>query len=264
MASEQDDNPFARNSGWPRMPQAPFRVGPPPKAAPTAPRAETQPPPKTITPAFVRPLGPAAFPGPTGGEVLPRATPSPVAEVARAVPPVPPPAAEAAEAAAPQPQPYIEVAPVIVQPAATGARKARRKSPFPAIAATGVGLAAILGLAYALNRGQDVALKRAPPASAAFASVAPATPVAGAVESPVVAPAQSPTQAPVVPRRRVRTATPPKVALPTAAADESATAPLISLPPVVAAPAAPPAPLPSYTPPAAPDPNAPVSTRQPE
>ncbi|HKP80222.1 MAG TPA: hypothetical protein VJU34_13990, partial [Phenylobacterium sp.] len=68
MASEPDDNPFARNSVWPKMPQAPFRVGPLPKAAP----APAQPPPpepaaRTITPVFTRPVSAPAFSGLGGG-----------------------------------------------------------------------------------------------------------------------------------------------------------------------------------------------------
>ncbi|WP_257838661.1 hypothetical protein [Phenylobacterium sp. J426] len=37
MSEPNDQNPYARNSAWPKMPQAPFRVGPLPKAAEAAP-----------------------------------------------------------------------------------------------------------------------------------------------------------------------------------------------------------------------------------
>ncbi|MBJ7411473.1 MAG: hypothetical protein JHD15_14060, partial [Phenylobacterium sp.] len=182
MASEQDDNPFARNSAWPQMPQAPFRVGPLPKAAPSP--APAEPPPRTITPAFVRPAGPAAFAGLPG--VAPprpaqpeRAPPAP--PVVTEAPSVEPPRAETPLAAAPEPEPapppqrYIEVAPVIVQPVGAGVRKVHRKSPAPVIAATVAGLAAVLGVAYALSRGQEAALESAPaPRPAAASPVASA------------------------------------------------------------------------------------------
>ena len=56
MASEPDDNPFARNSAWPRMPQAPFRIGGLPRRPSAAPEPEPEAAPATITPVFVRPL----------------------------------------------------------------------------------------------------------------------------------------------------------------------------------------------------------------
>ncbi|MBU2365728.1 MAG: hypothetical protein KKB47_22910, partial [Alphaproteobacteria bacterium] len=62
MASEPD-NPFARNSTWPQMPQAPFRVGPLPKADP-APPPPAEPARQTVTPVFTRPTNaPPAFSG---------------------------------------------------------------------------------------------------------------------------------------------------------------------------------------------------------
>lgn len=271
MASEPD-NPFARNSAWPKMPQAPFRVGPLPKAdTPPAPPPE-EPARQTVTPVFTRPTnGPPAFSGlPAGAITRPAPQPSPTVAPPR-LPPTPEPVAAAAPPApepvpAPSPpveppEPYTEVAPVIVRPA--GARRAvPRRSPLPAIAATGVGLAAILGIAYALNRGQEAALE-APAAPPPATIAAPPTPEVTPVPPPTVeTPVAVPPTAPRVAAQRAVPA-PRRVAPPApVAVEEAVAAPVLALPPppVVVQPAAPP--QPTYVPPAAPDPGAPMTTRR--
>ena len=284
MASEPDDNPFARSSAWPKMPQAPFKVGPLPKAAPT-PEPEAEPPPRTITPAFVRPVSSQTFTGLTGGAMpsaapprLQRPAPGPSAPAIAAAPvapaAAPPPIAPVAaspEPAAP-PQPYVEVAPVVVQPLGTSARRKPKRSPLPAIAATVAGLAAIAGVTYALNRGQDAALKGAATPAAPAASVAAAPPTTVATPTPTPPPAVADVadapppavQTPAAPRVVQRASAPIAKARARAPATQPvAAAPVvISLPPAPAVAVPAPAPLPSYTPPAAPDPNAPMTTRK--
>lgn len=283
MASEPDDNPFARNSAWPQMPQAPFRVGPLPKAQPAEAGAEPVEAPKTITPAFVRSTAPAAPTGLTTGGAVPRPTPAqppsqqplstpavalaPV--VAVATPPAPEPSVPEPAAPATPPGPYVEIAPIVVQPPGSGARKSVRKSPIPAIAATAAGLAAIFGIAYALSRGQEAALKATPARPAEAAAVAP-TASAPAAASPEAAPAQDPSVAPpsarphAAPRPAARSiAAPRKIDLPPPVAETGVAQPAISLPPPPSRVLIPePAPLPSYAPPTAPDPNAPVSNQR--
>lgn len=282
MVSEPDDNPFARNSAWPKMPQAPFRVGPLPKANSLEEGTAPAEPPRAITPVFVRPNGPA---GPIE-TASPLPEPRLRAPETPASPPTPTeadvsPPARAADAEAPAPvsppEPYIEVAPVIVQPLGSGARRAVRKSPVPTIAATAAGIAAILGIAYALNRGQEAALDAAaagPPASSAAPVAASSEPAPPAVSPPDPAPAApanasapaeaSPTARSSAPPTR-KPAAPKKIDLPppAPAADEGMSQPILSLPPAPSRVATPePAALPSYTPPAAPDPTAPVSNQR--
>lgn len=271
MASESD-NPFARNSAWPQMPQAPFRVGPLPKAdpAPAPPEPQAR---QTVTPVFTRPTNAApAFSGlPAGAITRPAAQPprpaaTPAAEPVSVAPPPPPPEPapilEPPRPAAP-PEPYIELAPVIVQPLGSARRAAPRKSPVPAIAASVAGLAAVLGIAYALSRGQEAALKApvTPPAAAVTAPPAPAvtTTPEPTFQAPAVVP---PTKIAAAPRATARAAPPPRLVVPAAPAEPeaAAVAPVISLPPPVATPAPPP--QPAYTPPAAPDPNAPMTTKR--
>lgn len=265
MASEPD-NPFARNSAWPQMPQAPFRVGPLPKADPApAPPVSEAPARQTVTPVFTRPTNaPASFAGLPAGAITrpaatpPRPAPEPVA-VAPPPPPEPPPVVEPPPAA--PSEPYIELAPVIVQPVGSARRAVVRKSPVPAIAASVAGLAAILGIAYALSRGQEAALKApvAPPPAAVTAPPAPvvtATP-APRVETQAVAPPPKVAAATPAPARKVP---PPRLVVPSAPAEEAAAAPVISLPPPAVTPAPPP--QPAYVPPATPDPNAPMTTKR--
>jgi len=269
MASEPD-NPFARNSAWPQMPQAPFRVGPLPKADSAAPPEE--PARQAVTPVFTRPTNtPPAFAGlPAGVITRPTAQPRPAAPrpvepaAAEPPPPEPVPATEPPSPPVAPPEPYIELAPVIVQPLGSARRAAPRKSPIPAIAASAAGLAAVLGVAYALSRGQEAALKApvTPPLAAVAAPPALAvTPTPQpAVETLAVAP---PAKIAAAPRAPVRTAPPPRLVVAPPApvvADAVASAPVISLPPPVATPAPPP--QPAYTPPAAPDPAAPMTTRR--
>lgn len=272
MTSDPDDNPFARNSAWPKMPQAPFRVGPIPKASVGPP----EPPPRTVTPVFTRPAGPAAFTGLTSGGAVPRRPASPAPEIASAAS-APSPAAARPEplraeppppAATPEtaPEPYIEMAPVIVQPLGSGRRKAvARRSPAPAIAATAVGVAGVLGVAYLLNRGQAES-PVVPPAVTASAPVAPpvptpepavaATPAAATV---ALAPPTAQTRAAAASRATVPRAAPTPVETPSQ--EPAAAVPVIALPPAAVDT---PEPLPTFTPPAAPDPNAPMTTRRPD
>lgn len=267
MASESD-NPFARNSAWPQMPQAPFRVGPLPKARPAPDSPPPEPARQTVTPVFTRPTGPAAFSG------LPAATPSrpaPAAAPPAAVEPVPaaaPPAEQAAEAAEPPvapPQPYIEVAPVIVQPLGAGRRAAPRRSPLPAAAAGVAGLAAVLGIAYALSRGQEASLKAPPAPPPAAIAEPPAAAVAPTPQPTVEAPAEVVSaKVAATPPAPTRTRPPRRITPPAPeATGDAPSAPLLTLPPpAVVSPTPQPQPQPTYAPPPAPDPNAPVSTRR--
>lgn len=242
MASDPDDNPFARNSTWPKMPQAPFRVVALPKVSPQDREPEPEAPLRTITPLFVRPLAPSS--------AAPTVTAAPrLRPVAAPVAPPPPPPTE------------IELAPVIVQPYRKPRPKTAR-SPLPAIVATVVGLGGVIGLALLLSRAQDAALQNAaipapvaarvePPAPVSVAApVTPAPPVANAPPSPRVA---APRPRPASPQPAVvRPAPSPEVS---AATDEMLSAPAISLTP-------PPPPV-VHTPPPAVDPAAPVVTRAP-
>lgn len=272
MTSDPDDNPFARNSAWPKMPQAPFRVGPIPKASAGPP----EPPPRTVTPVFTRPAGPAAFTGLTRGGAVP-GRPAPSAPAVATAAPAPsqaarrpeplraePPSSDATPETAPEP--YIEMAPVIVQPLGSGRRRAvARRSPAPAIAATAVGVAGVLGVAYLLNRGQAESPVVPPAVTASAPLVSPvptpgpavaATPAAATV---ALAPPTAPTRAVAVSRTRAPRAEPMPVGTP--AQEPDAAVPMITLPPATVAT---PDPQPSFTPPAAPDPNAPMTTRRPD
>jgi hypothetical protein len=282
MPPETDDNPFARNSVWPKMPQTPFRVGALPKAAPApAPEIPTEPPPepaRTITPLYVRPAQGRGQGLAGGGAVLrpalqPRApqpeAPPPALEPA--LPLEPPPAAEmlaAAPATAPEPG-YVELEPVIVTPYATPRRPARRRrSPLPAVAATIVGLGGIVGLVYVLSQGRPAV--PAAPGSTPAAVAVPAQPASTPAAEPAAAPkpAAAPRIASAFRSPSIRAARPAVAASPAeaAAAPEEASAPVLALPPAAAPPqaAAPePEPQPAYTPRPAPDPNAPIPTRRP-
>lgn len=261
MASEPQ-NPFARNSAWPQMPQAPFRIGPLPKAD-AAPPAPATAAPQTVTPVYSRPLTSPPGPGPSGliTHPQPAAAPQPVT----APPPPPTPIPEPTPVAAdPVPEPaapetYFEMAPLIVRPPGSERRATPRKSPLPAIAAAGVGLAAVLGVAYALNKGQEAALSR--PDAPTPATVAP-TPVTPSVPTEPAEPVAETQLRSAPPVEAAKSRTPPPAIRPArpapTAAPAAAEPPLLSLPP--AAPA--PAPQPSYTPPAAPDPSAPMTTQR--
>ncbi len=254
MASEPE-NPFARNSAWPQMPQAPFRVGPLPKADP-APPGPGAAAPQTVTPLYTRPLASQPGPGPRGLITRPQpaaVTPSP--------PPIPEPAPVAADAI-PEPaapETYFEMPPLIVRPPGSERRVAPRKSPLPAIAAAGAGLAAVLGVAYALNKGQEAAMSR--PDAPATATVAPAplapSPAAGPAEPAAAARVTPPPPVEAVKPRMQATVVRPAARPATTAAPEAAQPPLLALPPAAVAPVPPS----SYTPPAAPDPGAPMTTQ---
>ncbi len=290
MASEPDDNPFIRSSVWPKMPQAPFRVGSLPNAvAPPLPPegeppAEPEPAPQTITPLFVRPLD-AGLPGglaisgalPQSG-FLAASTPEPFAEPQPVAQPDP--AAEAEPELPPLELSDVVATPIRRPPPQRSRPKARRRSPAPAIAASVVGLGAAGGAVFLLTRAPPsptqsaatVAIPIAPPAPVA-ATLAPPLTVPPQTVPPVELAAAPPAKvvAPVAPRARaVRL---PKVLAPrpltplgrlpsdAAVATEEA----INGPALVLSPAAAPQPAaePAYRPPLATDPGAPIRTQRP-
>ena len=238
MVSKPDDNPFARASVWPKMPQAPFRVGSLPRAADSADDTAPQPAPperRTITPAFVRPTEGAFTPAFTRPAA---ATPQPLRQ------PDPPP---------PSPPPEVPLIAVAVRPVA---RKPRRWS---GLIATAVGLAGLAGLVLVFTQRQPPAPVL--PARVVVAqAVAPAPPL---MEAPVATPLA------VTPQRLARTSlAKAPAAQPSSraalATQEALDAPVLALPPAVPVP--PPLRLeaaPDYQPPPAPDPNAPITTRAP-
>ena len=182
MAANSDDNPFGRNSAWPRMPQTPFRVGRLPAADPqslsesSTTVGETSLP-QTITPLFVRPMQTSDE---SGLSLIRRPEPRETSQV-------PPPAQSLPEAQAPlievpvEVAPAVEAAPIQVEvpsepvfaqraqrlaASRTGSTHLRKR--LPAIVATLVGLGGLIGLVVMLS-GQ-----RPPP----VATVVPAVPVA--------------------------------------------------------------------------------------
>ena len=182
MAANSDDNPFGRNSAWPRMPQTPFRVGSLPATIPeslpdsSTPNSETLPP-QAITPLFVRPM--QTLDG-SGLSLIRRPEPRETSQV-------PPPAQPLPEAQAPlievpvEVAPAVEAAPIQVEVpsepvfaqraqrlAASRAGSTHMRKRLPAIVATLVGLGGLIGLVVMLS-GQ-----RPPP----VATVVPAVPVA--------------------------------------------------------------------------------------
>lgn len=237
MASDPDDNPFARNSAWPKMPQAPFRLGALPKVAPV----EDAPAPATITPVFVRPAPQVAQ------TAQPRElSPPPRAPQATPEPPIRPP---------------VELEPLVIQPLArsrpAAAAAGRRRGPL--MAATGLGLMAVAGLGFALSRGREP-----PPAAQAPAPATMTIKAAPAAAAP--GPLGNPDPAPAPARRLVEAGRAPDVGRPVRTA---AAPPVLVLPPaepeVITPPAAPAAAdtLPAYAPPRAPDPDVPMTTRRP-
>ena len=254
MASDPDDNPFARNSTWPKMPQAPFRVGALPKASPQDREPEPEAPPRTITPLFVRPLAPAQPAQMLSGGATPRPMQRPV--------PQPEPAPSRVEPPSSPSVIEVELSPVIVQPYRKPRPKPKR-SPLPAIAATLVGLAGVLGLALLLSRAQEAALK-VPAASPVLAARATTTVVAPAIIEPAGTPPPlvrlTPPLRSATPQSRLQRAAVVRPTSPSAPEVSAATEEMFSAPALSLAPA-PPAVV--YTPPPAADPAAPVVTRAP-
>lgn len=266
MNDETDDNPFARNSAWPRMPQAPFRVGPMPKAESVEP--EPEPRPQKITPLFVRPIEPLPAARLDIGGGVPRA-PAPVTRrptPATLVPTpesAPTPPSDPAMAEIHPEQALIEVSPVIVT-AIAKPRPTVRKTFWPAAIAIIVGIAGVLGLTLLLSRVQqaNLAPRIAAPATPAVDQPVPAAtsmqpvlgPPARLEPVPVIA---SPHTGPAIPKP-VRSQPPPKVRPDTEAS--AATAEALSAPALTLPEATPP---PVYKPPPEVDPAAPVVTREP-
>ena len=255
-----DDNPFARNSVWPKMPQRPFRVASlprPPEPQTAEPLAPAEPPRQTITPVFVRSTE-AAAPAFT----RPVVAPPPVRPSPPVIQPQVPPAAVAA--------PFI----------APTSRFVPRKAPiWPGLIAGAVGLAGVAGLVMLLTRDQPAPSAVAPPLIASAPPVAAPSVAAPSVAAPsVAAPPAAVTPGPAEPDRAKPSA--PEIlarstrlavrrlpaAPPTYRAADAAQAahevPVLTLPP------APPPPSPAaetlpFKPDAAPDPNAPITTRRP-
>ena len=265
MIDETDDNPFARNSAWPKMPQAPFRVGPMPKAEVPEPPPPT--PNRNITPLFVRPIETAPAPRLDIGGGVPRALQGPtrqqVAAVSTPDPTSLPPTFAEPVIRNPDPEEPFEVSPVVITPQRKPSSRPRR-SVWPAAIATMVGVAGILGLAMLLSRVQEARLASKPALSAIAPASAPApasiAPIPQVATKPEVAPLPSistPRTSPGVARpARVQPAPWVKPATESAeATNEALNAPALSLP---EAP-----PPPSYKAPPEVDPTAPIVTRSP-
>lgn len=265
MTDEPDDNPFARNSAWPKMPQAPFRVGPMPKAAVPEPQSSIEA--QTITPVFVRPIETApatrldiggGVPRAPSGSTRPHTPAAPTPD-----PQVLPPTIAESTARDSDPEEPFEVSPVIVTPP----RKPRyrpKRSIWPAAIATVVGVAGILGLAMLLSRVQQARLAAKP----ALAAIAPASAPTPAQIAPIPLVATTPVAAPepasstsrptsaIAKPLRVQPAVRVMPANEGAAATtEALNAPALSLPEAL--------PPPSYKAPLEADPTAPVVTRSP-
>lgn len=283
MAS--DENPFARNSAWPKMPQAPFRVGALPKAAPLD-AAVLEP--KKITPLFVRPADADTPMRPAFADAQLAAEPLPFEpDVAASPEPSPEPPAEPPSE---PPQAAVELAPLFVEPPRR-AKPAHRRSLMPALVATAVGVVGIIGFALLLSGVQQAALKAdaSSPALSAVAGPAAEVPAlqtdaveAAGVDSanvqtstPQAEPAPppileaplarvviaKPRSAPARVRPRAPVQAPPLAAEDVAAAvEQTLSAPPLILRPAPVIPASPPA---KAAEPAARDPDAPMTTRVP-
>ncbi len=201
MASEPDDNPFARPGPWPKQPRQPISITSKPRTEFPAPPPE--PPRRTVTPLYVRstetaqplslltgggvtpprrPPAPAPAPAPAPGATLAPSAPRPPVVRAPEAPRAAEPAASAAPLIAPPRRPAV-----------------RRRSATPAIVATVVGITGVAGLVFLLTTGREAA--RAP---------ASAPPVAAAPAEPPTAIASPPTAAP--PRPSPPPAAPPSTA----------------------------------------------------
>jgi Meckel syndrome type 1 protein len=235
-----DDNPFQRPSAWPRMPQAPFRIGPLPKAARSA-------PPATPAPFPIRPIAAPQPRGGLGGGASPAFFGSgPMSGVARpSAPPVPQPTGappEPAAAAVPEPElqapaepPPMQVAPVVVvarerstppeddglEPAdfAFAPRAAPRGSRAPLIVAGGLAVLGAGALAMLLGtRGGPAPAPAVTPAASLPAAAPPLVPAPPA-PAPTLASAPEPSAAaaPAPPPPPARPATPRPARLASAA-----------------------------------------------
>ena len=265
MTDEPDDNPFARSSAWPKMPQGPFRVGPMPKTAAPEPPSSIQP--QEITPVFVRPIETTPANRLDIGGGVPRATSGPtrpqIPGATVSDPQSVPPAFEESTNRNSGPEEPFEVSPVIVTPPRKPGYRPRR-SVWPAAIATVVGVAGIIGLAMLLSRVQEARLASKPASSA----IAPASAPAPAPMAPFPQVATKPEAAPLpsssTPRTSPGVATPVRVQPASRAkpATEGAEATAQALnAPALSLPEAPPPP--NYRAPPEVDPTAPVVTRAP-
>ena len=255
MASDPDDNPFARPSVWPRMPQAPMSI----RTLSGVERSEPEPLPAAITPLFVRPMDAPPATGLLSGGGVPGSRPNvvPVSSVApitlsKPDPPV---------------QVDVETPALLVAPVRTRLPKVRRWR-VPAIAAAMVGLAGLAGLAYLLGRGGQET-----PAPSVAVSPA-AAPLTAALPTPVP---QVTAATPTVPAQRTvpmavvaRSGTRPAVARPVSSNSPGSAVPeseasIATSEALAGAVVALPTPVPPqiYRPPPAVDPTAPVVTRDP-
>ena len=257
MASDPDDNPFARPSVWPRMPQAPMSI----RALSGVERSEPEPPPATITPLFVRPMDAPPTASLLSGGGLPGSRP----RVAQVIPVAP--------ITLRQPDPLaqvdLETPALLVAPVRTRLPNSRGWR-VPAIAAAVAGLAGLAGLALLLGRGGQ----ETPAPSVAVSPVA--APVTAGLPTPVpqvtAATPPAPTReaapaAPVVPSSaRPVVARPVASNNPRAAAIPESDASIATLEALAGAvvPLPMPAPPPIYRAPPAVDPAAPVVTRDPD
>lgn len=232
-----DDNPFARHSIWPKMPQAPHRVASLPRPP--------EPPQRTITPVFVR----------STEAVVPAFTrPAPAPPSVRPSPPVvqPPPIVAAAEA------PFVAPTPRATAPP--------KSAIWPGLIAAAVGLAGVAGLFVLLTRDEPAPQPLPAPVIATAPPVVAAQPVAPTQAEPEGAKPAAPAilaRRPPLPVRRLPAAAPPTRAAD--AAQAALEAPVLTLPPAPPPPP-PPAPAPEtlpFKPDAAPDPNAPIVTHRP-
>ncbi len=299
MASNSDDNPFARNSAWPRMPQTPFRVGPIP-VADSGPATDSSTPgtavdlPQTITPLFVRPIASGADP-----ELSLIRRPEPPQAILAPPPAVgpvlkpPEPVIDAPVNGVPDIDLPLNTAeppfkPVFAERAERIAAKRSGQANFgkrvPAIVATLVGLGGLIGLAVMLTRqapppaatprpvsSDAPVLVEAPPTPAATPSInlVPARIEAAPRPASMAAPGLERIRPILVPPSRpVRTVSPPITRPPVgqpptpsaAAIQDMFDTTVLTLPPATAQSAPVGAPPPK---PLVEDPGAPITTRAP-
>ncbi len=296
MTADPDDNPFARESPWPRLPSAgAFKVGPLPKSSEPPPPLPEQT--QRITPVFIRPSsdgapltpllrGPAAAPRTAPARLQPFEAGQPQMPPLRAAQPAPRPAepervAAVRPIARPEPQPAGVESPsepvMVVAAPVAGGKTRRKRSNLPLIAAglaAAVGVAGLIAVTSGLVGGPkppaptpSVASASAP-AAAATPDIQPTLPPAEAAAAPAPAPkalaaARAPRTGPRIPaigfdEPIVPQSLPGRGPLPVV---EAAPRPAEPLPTVEAAPQPPTAP--AFQAPPPPDPNAPVTTKPP-